>query len=481
MKSIVHTCLLFFAGLGAVSAQSAQKPTQINYDFYRKKFTTDLPTTIRRNAWVQVRVDNINPYVYKIIVAQRDSTTPVGTAPSLLTGFFDTDKMVKVAAMIGGTANPGAVVAGAATATQRRAVEGCIAQQRAMSNVIIQYVKDVNKLKAQVLHKLNDYSNPLLLKQLQKIDVKASPANQFVSKAYVVNPSRVDADFGTYFLTAEQLQTTFATNYATYRLLVTDCLSAFPSNKQLQVTDSLIKQFELEQRPVLADFAPKLYEKLYALKSNLMNLRAEDFSFTSAPMKMDQPMKTIKITFEPVGTANVGLSTDVLAIPLQYKKQPFIGFSSGFFYSTLRGNPYVVRDSVALVARNGQTRSDSLSHYYRLTPEDRGSGEWGVAALIHYGESINAKQNVHLHVAAGVGLTLQNKPQPRGLLGGGVAFGLRNKVALTVGLIFGAVETLSDGYQVDVNRTLYAAPNGFSKSQLKGGGFFSLTYNFLTI
>lgn len=496
MNHLIRTCLLLLGSALTVSGQTSNVPV-VEYDFYVNQFTGTLPNKLKRNDWVQIRVCNVNPYVYKVVIAERDSTTPAGTPSPILTGFFNTDNLIKVAANIAGAVSSGAATAALAATThplasnkasqkssaeaRRRALQQCYDQQQAMADETISYTQNITNLKANVLKRLNEYADPLRLKQMWRINVAQEPAKHWLNARHVSDLTQVDAGFESHFDQAKSYQQNFSSAYSAYRQKATECLVQFPSDKKLRAVDSLIKLFEQEQRPVLTDFAPKLYEKLSLLKDQLINLNNETFSFTSAPLQMTQPMKNVKVTFEPVGTANAGLSSYALTIPLRYRNQPFVGFSSGFFYSGLTGNPYVVRDSVALLTRSQQTRPDSAAHYYRFSPENRGTGEWGVAALVHYGKNICSSEQFHWHVSAGVGLTIHSKPQPRGLLGGGLAFGLDNKLVLTGGLVFGSVETLSDAYVTDKNRILYASPSQFTQSKLKANGFVSLTYNFLNL
>ena len=83
----------------------------------------------------------------------------------------------------------------------------------------------------------------------------------------------------------------------------------------------------------------------------------------------------------------------------------------------------------------------------------------------------------------GLGMTIQSKPQPRLLFGGGIAYGEKNKIILTIGGILGSVQRLSAVYFApDLSKILYAVPEtSVTKSVLSISGFLSISYNFINL
>ena len=154
-----------------------------------------------------------------------------------------------------------------------------------------------------------------------------------------------------------------------------------------------------------------------------------------------------------------------------------VDVSSGLYYSKFDNQQYSVRRDSVQVSRAGGTFEDSVGH--QLVRENTGKGEIGFLSYLHFYYKFGT--TVNIAGSMGVGISFEEKPQPRYFTGISVLIGRNNRIAFTGGLIWGNQQVLSDQYNRKPDGSYKWLP--VSETELKynkrftNKGFFSISYN----
>jgi len=147
-----------------------------------------------------------------------------------------------------------------------------------------------------------------------------------------------------------------------------------------------------------------------------------------------------------------------------------VDVSPGLFYSFHQQQKYTLRTDSTAITTDGTT---TYSKYKTIITEKQSKGNVGFSSLIHFYSRWT--RNVNFALSLGVGLTLEDTPQVRYLLGGSLLIGRVNRIAISGGYSFGRINQLSGKYTD--SRTAVSDTNVDTYKILKGAGFIALSYN----
>ncbi len=437
--------------------------------------------TLKATDWIQLEVINLNPHVFGVSFSNKDSALSVGTPPALLGSFFAADKLAALAEKIIGLApappSSGVVYTANWSGTTPAPSPLCPGKvDKAITDLSAAFsahTTEIVKLNDEVNQYLFENSSPALLKKLWNIDAAKLTLNDAMRTTAQIDTDLVGA--GGYASRNRALNATVSADFRTYQLRIAGCKATIEADEKLKDLHALMNSYMEEEKKRIDAFEKDLFTRASTLKEQLLNIADTDFTFRTAPFEINDPLTTIALTFKPAaGTALSGYQT---FLRLRLPTQPFYGFSTGFFYSSLKNEVYTPKPESESVTIAGKARDTTT---YDLISENARRGEWGVSALVHAGKNFSGSRDWYWHGSAGVGLTVQKNPQPRLLLGGGVAYGDKNKVVLTVGVEIGRVQRLSEAYQNPDAKLKFLVPqSNYMKDVMAGALFFSVSYNFL--
>jgi hypothetical protein len=141
------------------------------------------------------------------------------------------------------------------------------------------------------------------------------------------------------------------------------------------------------------------------------------------------------------------------------------GVSGGIFVSGLHNDIY----------SNRRKENDTT---FNLVADKQGKLQVGVNALSYMAWQVQNNRPNYIGVSFGAGMSLESKLKPRVLLGISYITGEKNRINFSAGFVGGYVSVLSDAFSTTVN---YAKPaENYQKDILKGNGFISINYSFLS-
>ena len=227
--------------------------------------------------------------------------------------------------------------------------------------------------------------------------------------------------------------------------------------------DKLLATVEVSLSLISVDKISKLAGKMVIIANN------SDSKYTSLPLQFSKDQTTLKISITPHDSGNT-LPSYHTQLTFPVHKKSYLAIGPGLYSAGFSNESYSIK---------GQAISDT-SNGYTLVPEHKGSPEYGVSILLHYGTKFGYKRASNgiggIHFSAGTGFSFTNPIKPRILLGGGLSFGDRHRLTLDAGLAFGYVDRLSRAFQVG---TVYSEkPESVTISRMQYTGFYSVGYMF---
>jgi hypothetical protein len=456
------------ASIGQVAAPcgTAANPCVVTVDFLTKTITGDL--SHKAGTWVRIEVENVNTYLYQVSLTGKDSVPAIGSVPPILRSFFSPDGLASMAAAIPAF-SPLTEAIEAASAEEKK--NSCAAKVErafpAWHEAIQRHTVSWAASRTTLYRKLHVQRQALIERQRWVVNPTAA------LPAY--DPAPVDSALAAFESEIRVHWNTLELRDQQQRRYVQDCQAYIKEDEKLRaLQDQYIAYVEKAHRATYT-LDTALYTQVNQLKADLLNLTRASFCYQSMPFRLNEPLRTVSVKIVP--REGQPLNAYEQNLTFHQKAQPFVGFSTGFFYGRLKNQAFVSkpRPDTFTTRRNGNSvEVDTVS--YRLVSEDTRPGEWGVVGLVHFGGKL--REAVFLHGTTGLGLTVENKPQPRLLIGGGLAFGRNNKLVLTAGVEVGRINRLSNGY-LNPEIPAYTPPVNFLKTETEGAFFFSVSYNFL--
>jgi hypothetical protein len=205
-------------------------------------------------------------------------------------------------------------------------------------------------------------------------------------------------------------------------------------------------------------------KKINEMYAGLIKLTQNTICYTSLPIYISNDVKVFTVSLRPVDDkSNLPAYQTSFAIPdYQYRVW---GVSGGIFVSGLHNDIY----------SNRRKENDTT---FNLVADKQGKLQVGVNALSYMAWQVQNNRPNYIGVSFGAGMSLESKLKPRVLLGISYITGEKNRINFSAGFVGGYVSVLSDAFSTTVN---YAKPaENYQKDILKGNGFISINYSFLS-
>lgn len=482
--------------LGAATTQA-----QVTLDFSTKKITQT--GSFRRGDDYQVVIDNINPLLYKISIAARDTSTAVGLTPPTF-GSLGLTELSTLASAIGSLGGVVAAPGGAANSLFKAGPgPGYAAPDLADPAEYVRrfdeadypatFARLVRKdfgpsptarqteiiaalLVLSYQMKLQDYQAQLV-DQKNTVEKLLAAANTYTTEAlYADGPGtgltktklqQLNTDITTVrnaMIATEQRALRAFQNYtllsSRYAALFATKLKSDDEKLKL-IQQELAKTFEAAKATVSAENVRKINEALVVILNNASR------TYTSLPIQFTKDQSQLKISIVPRDEKSMlqAYSTTLL-FPLNTTN--FWGVSSGLYASGLHNEAFSVRTLL-------DSEQDTIPQY-GLVQEKPGKAEFGVSAMVRYGWH-KPTWPVGFQLGFGPGVVITDKIRPRMMAGIGPVFGQNHKLLVDVGLVAGYVDRRSTAYAQD--GPYFAKPEQVTVPQLKVNGYFALHYLFL--
>jgi hypothetical protein len=254
-----------------------------------------------------------------------------------------------------------------------------------------------------------------------------------------------------------------------YLIKSAGCITAIRNtgNPDLFQKDSLIQAFYRTALSTIGTLDSGLAaQPVIALRQAADHMKDVTPCYTSGPIFLQDNSRIVTIGVNPWNDSLKLPHYPPISFEVPWTQRTVFGVSGGLYWAGLHSEQY----SIVTI--------DSTHH--SITKNKTGIGEVGIDALAYFGFqkfSTNQKDYSYFGASCGAGLSLESSPKPRGLLGLSYINGRTNRIIITVGVIGGFTNQLSEVYQLNSNVT--AMPAGITKSEFRGSLFLSFNYSFL--
>lgn len=189
------------------------------------------------------------------------------------------------------------------------------------------------------------------------------------------------------------------------------------------------------------------------------------------PLTPDSNSTTKKVESKPTVDMSLNTPVGILEYHLNYKfrtTSAFYGFSTGFFVDWLHDDQYV----------NKPVDPNNPNTQYNIVKERREKNDpskYGIMATVNIGTYL-CKSRFFLQLFTGPGLSIEQKIQPRLLIGGGFGFGDFNKFSVNGGVAIGQVKKISN--VIDLGQQYSIPQTNIYTSTTKTNLFIAISYVF---
>jgi len=461
----------------------------IIYDFKSKQLSyPNGYADLERGDAVRIKVIHYNPFLYQVNIDGRDSSyKALVDNNNLLSSFMTLSNLSSIVAGLGQ-----ATVANAVANPTKSLQPQTIVNFAADDSMLIE--KEQNKTKnpkddpcRDNLKKwISDYSNKACTYTANFRDYRDSIIKTrlkwddlFKSQRYLYpgcddfktlsNQSGVLlTDFTSMQRNISEMFKDITKDQHDYSMLVGDCIGTLRNKDypELALKDSLIQVFFKTALSAIGTLDSSMpVQALISLRENVDRMRDITPCYTSGPLFLQGNSRIINLNINPWNDSFRLPHYPTISFEVPWTQKRIFGLSGGLYWSGLHSDQYSV------------ITTDSVHH--SITQNKTGLGEIGIDALAYVGFHISSKPKDYSYLGPsfGVGLSLENNPKPRGLLGLSYINGRTNRVLLTAGVTGGFVTKLSDVYQLNTN--IGPLPTGITKNQFRANLFISFNYSFL--
>lgn len=479
----------------------------IAIDFRSKNIASaKVMRSIKKGDYVRLKIMNYNPYLYKLVLDNRDSSAPVPTDGKLLGWFLDPGNIATIAASLLGNA----IAPPLQTPITDKLTE--MAQAKTSFTIRADLMDTLNlvdpqpkKNPAKIKPELPTTEDSLnfVNQRMKEQDVlindnekaffelkKSIDDKQYnlMRKYAVLRKLYPDCDAFKQILTAEETTAlesdmdeladfiregiAVTKNELDYYQIILAPYKKFISSKpELEEHDKLIKEFYKELKGKLAAAGEIVSRKnLAEVIAQLETMAIHNSCYTSFPLYVGDDMKKIDIEMKP-RFDSLALPAYSTSLTLPTLQQRVWGISSGVFFTGLHNDAY---NSKPFEKANTSGGKDTL---YNLIDEKPGKLQMGINALLYTGWKLNDENDKEVYggLAFGAGLSIESKPKPRVFLGGSLILGYKNRIIISAGVTGGQVSVLSKAY--DVPGEYKKLPENYLRDIFKASGFLSLNYS----
>ncbi|WP_342327572.1 hypothetical protein [Pedobacter sp. FW305-3-2-15-E-R2A2] len=276
---------------------------------------------------------------------------------------------------------------------------------------------------------------------------------------------QINTKLGNYLNSYRYKDGIIASQFMTERQAVVDAVHSYLKQKDPSypgtIGDYIINEFS----------AP---DSIY-LKPILKTLREFD-NFVVTPLRYqikqvpDKDELLLDIRISPKKGIATAIYTDTTKVSFPIFGGFKVDVSPGLFYSFHQQQKYALRTDSTAIITDGTT---TYSRYKTIITEKQSKGNVGFSSLLHFYSRWT--RDVNFALSLGVGLTLEDTPQVRYLLGGSLLIGRVNRIAVSGGYSFGKINQLSGKYTD--SKTAVSDTSLDTYKVLKGAAFIALSYN----
>lgn len=487
--------------------------TDILYDFKTKDIgNRNEWCKLRKGDFVRVKVLNYNPYLYKIILNQKDSS--VATSLSGKLDFFvDPGNIAAIAANIIGGGITSEVSAGIIDNGARNFMLNYDLKKVTRDSMLLDlnitdpepsYYKSNGKTikvlptkddSIVIARKLMDSTLQLVSFSQMDFFILKNNVGEFgyniIRKFAVLRklyPSCNDfsnlftlgdlANFEQTMIEARESihvsRDSIAKSFTIYQILLSPYTKLIPGDPVLFIRDSLIKTFYIEMLKSLTKTEENFsYNSQAEIIEKFENVVLNSSCYVSFPIFIGEDVKHIDLEIKP-RFDSLGLPAYTSSLIIPFIQRKVWGISSGIYVSGLHNDVFSNRP---VFRGNSTGGTDTL---YNLVKEENGKVQIGLNALAYAGWKINETNNNpdYITFSFGAGLSFESKFKPRVLLGAGFLTGDKNRLLFTIGIIGGQVNRLSKTYDINANYT--TPPKDVMQDVMKLHGFLSINYSFIS-
>ena len=373
---------------------SMSHPHLIQFNFKDKTFIERDFNSFKKGSWVQLKITNVNPYIYRVSVQEKDSITLNNAIPPFISSLFSTDNLAKIVTNLGSlvvtptllatnesilemdvnnvdnfimqdpvtnpassfdlmgswerlkgknsdwqlasqaknidlffascTNNPGWIPPQAKkqaetswkelmkslplpkntsneTMKAKNKISVCTVNEidKALfdiKNEITYQVIDIEQIRLSIFKKINTINNIVRSKTIWHLE---SP--EITLESNIINdPNLVDKEFSPFIDRFVVSEKKFQESYNLYLNKISNCGDLIEKNTRLKKADSVISTYQTTQQKILIDFSTGLFIKADSLKNQLLNLSKSEFTFTSMPMQLNQPVTPLSFSLTPL-------------------------------------------------------------------------------------------------------------------------------------------------------------------------------------
>lgn len=493
MKKLSIILLMLYC-FGAIAQDNNNT---IVFEFNSKKIHfPEQKKKLKKGDAIWVKVKDYNPYIYKVIINNTDSTVYAFGNSNALNWFLDPSNLSTLAGNISSLD-----ISPLLSSNQKVSVEksGKIVTLpfSKTENLLNSLLKSTQEKVTISIPKENDIVSSIEEKLKQHQIITAKVYKEIISKSekleetlygfsrlnsFLWEPFPKEEQFTSIKEKIKNIETEFSnlrklindvrkdvfTAHNSYNTEVLPFITDAYRNKyhNIRVGDSLIRKFYteanvfIEKMEISSGYAQ---QKKYI--DNLEPLQLLSTTYLSAPLIYTTDLKKITIDMKPWDDS-MKLPSYNTSFQFPWSQKNIWGVCGGVYLSGLHSEGY----SAEAVVKNADTS-------YNLISDNPGKIEYGINALAYMGWRMNDKNPWYLGGTFGTGLSIENKPKPRVFLGMSAMFGEKNKLLLSLGACLGYVQQLSSVYEN--NKTNIPTLGKFMKDEVKCNVFFSINYSFL--
>lgn len=471
--------IVFVISFCLTQAEAQNTLLPINIDFKNKSVNIPDPKSIRKAQSVYLYIDSLSTDSYKVTVNKRDSFISAGTPPALfgILSFGDGFNSLLSGLAAYNVRSVGNTISNTSQSSGSRSLAST-GQKKAHPTTEKVVRDECDQLDAFELKLLQDTMRFNVMNFHFKFrDSVIKQADELTANINIqINPIKDTANFR---ITAQAIinrrlkyERELEEKYNQYydKILNNTKYKLAVNCGYLRAADSMLTSYKKGFNAFLNKFDTSFNEVIIVSVYKQITKPKPPQFFKSLPYTLGGDITTLDIEIVPTDASKIsqGYAT---SIRLQKRPQEFWGFSTGVYASGLFNKSYSIQTNTQVNSANPD-KLDTLN--YTIIENDIESKlSVGINALLHYGWYFG-QSNFGASVTFGPGLSLENSPKPRVMIGASLVIGRTNKLMISGGWIGGTVKRLATAYKTTT--TYQPAPTDITTDKFKNSWYISLGY-----
>lgn len=443
------------------------------FDFKTKSVTNPKELyTVRSKDFIQIKIINYNPFLYKVEMEGYDSTVSPQIDTKLPFASFDLTNLNDIVKNI---LDINSSMASNESSTPNNAEE----KEKMM-------IGETNDVKGNKKKSISRFLNETLI-DVYKINDSLNQLNESIEKQAYKNSKKLDFAYDIFpnansFSSIPSIQNDIESVFLDIRSRILQRKQDILKSYNYFIKESFGYSEKIKKSPVYSeldslikihysgatDLINKMdssynYSELRKFIDTLNKFKFLETTYLSFPILIKDDIKTINLKISP-WQSDLKLPSYESSISLPIKQSSIWGLSLGAYTAGLYNDGY-----------SNKKISDSL---YQLVSDNQSKGaEIGINANAYFSRRLSYSSNVFLGAVVGTGMSIEGKPKPRLLFGPNLVFGEKNRFNISLGVIAGFVQKLSDSYSLNAS---YKVPiENFTKDYLKCSWYLSMHLSLL--